>query len=184
MKGRAAPPAAAGLRHGPQHQEQPRRCPFPAVVGTGSAYQGRHVPSVHLAAGDLQLGLGHGPHLEVLGAPSPGAHDGRQGHRAQLRLADAVKLLLQHSRPATGGGGKRQLDPGTLTSDKPPPRTSATAVYEPPRVKDAHGMPGAAAVPRACSTAHLLLRRHGVFQHGGLLIPLQSEMVFALFLWR
>lgn len=30
----------------------------------------------------------------------------------------------------------------------------------------------------------LLLWRHGVFQHGGLLIPLQSKVVFALFLER
>lgn len=31
---------------------------------------------------------------------------------------------------------------------------------------------------------NLLLWRHRVFQHGGFLIPLQSKVVFALFLWR
>lgn len=53
----------------------------------------------------------------------------------------------------------------------------------------------AASLARACSPFNsclaanllledLLLWRHGVFQHGGLLIPLQSKMVFALFLQR
>lgn len=32
--------------------------------------------------------------------------------------------------------------------------------------------------------AHLLFRRHGIFQHGGLLISLQTKVVFALFLWK
>lgn len=67
-------------------------CP---TVDTGRAYQGRHVPSVHLATGDLQLRLRHRAHLEVFWPSSPCPHDGWQGHRAQLCLAYTVKLLLQ-----------------------------------------------------------------------------------------
>lgn len=65
------------------------------------AYQGRHVPSVHLATGDLQLRLRHRAHLKVFWPSSPCPHDGWQGHRAQLRLAYTVKLLLQDGRPET-----------------------------------------------------------------------------------
>lgn len=64
-------------------------------VGTERAYQGRHVPLVHLATGDLQLSLWHCAHLEVFWSSSPRLHDGWQGHRAQLCLAYMVKLLLQ-----------------------------------------------------------------------------------------
>lgn len=52
-------------------------CP---MVSTRRAYQGRHVPSVHLATGDLQLRLWHRTHLEVFWSSSPCPHDGWQGH--------------------------------------------------------------------------------------------------------
>lgn len=103
------------------------------------------MPAVHLAAGDLQLGLGHGAHLEILGAPGPRAHDGRQGHRAQLRLANTVELLLQHCRPEMGGkkaAGRSRNTWTNLPKPASPPCTST------PRVKGARGVPGAAAIPQ------------------------------------
>lgn len=57
---------------------------------------------MHLATSDLQLRLWHCAHLEVLRPSSPCAHDGWQGHCAQLCLAYTVKLLLQDSQPETG----------------------------------------------------------------------------------
>ena len=90
-------------------------CP---TVGAGRAYQRRHVPSVHLATGDLQLSLRHRAHLEVFWPSSPCPHDGWQGHRAQLRLAYTVKLLLQDSRPETGRNTRSRdaHSPGTRLS--------------------------------------------------------------------
>lgn len=58
-------------------------------------YQRGHVPPMHLATGDLLLGLGHGAHLEVLRPTGTRPYDNREGHGAVLGFVQLVELLLQ-----------------------------------------------------------------------------------------
>ena len=61
---------------------------------------------MHLPAGDVLLGLGHGAHLEVLWAAGARAHDGGQGHRARLNPPHRVELLLHDRGPSEGRWSK------------------------------------------------------------------------------
>lgn len=74
-------------------------------------YQWRHVPSVHLSAGDVLLGLGHGAHLEALWTSGSWPHNGWESHRACLHLTHLVELLLQHCGPQVLFNRKRRLLP-------------------------------------------------------------------------
>lgn len=68
------------------------------VISSYRAHQWWHVPCVHLATGDLLLGLRHGTHLEALWTSCTWTHDDRQSHRACLHPLHFIKLLLQHCR--------------------------------------------------------------------------------------
>lgn len=76
----------------------------------------------------------------------------------------------------SGKGMPTALAPGSVGMVALPPCCAAS-------LAGAHS-PFNFSLAAALFLGDLLLWRHGVFQHGGLLIPLQSKVVFALFLER